>query len=91
MTSICKESTLLLKNKRTTLNHRPIIRDNFIKYITSFMRKYNYNVIIKTEEKQTNDVTESKNMHTNLEIFLKLNKPMNTRRKNIRKNKTLKH
>ena len=51
------------------------------------MRKYNYNVIIKTEEKQTNDVTESKNMHTNLEIFLKLNKPMNTRRKNIRKNK----
>jgi len=82
---------VLLKNKRTTLNHRPIIRDNFIKYITAFMRKYNYNVIIKTEEKQTNDVTESKNMHTNLEIFLKLNKPMNTRRKNIRKNKTLKH
>jgi len=55
------------------------------------MRRYNYNVIKKTEEKQKLDIVESKGLYTNLESFLKLNKPINTRRKNMRKNKTLKH
>ena len=82
---------VLIKNKRTTFKNKPIVRDDFVKYIISFMKRYNYNVVIKTEEKQTNDVIESKNLYTNLEIFLKLNKPINTKRKNIRKNKTLKN
>ena len=82
---------VVLKHKHTTLNKQPINRDEFIKYIISFMKRYNYNVILKSEEKHTDDVTESKNLYTNLEIFFKLNKPMNTRRKMLRKNKTLKH
>lgn len=82
---------VVLKHKHTTLNKQPINRDEFIKYIISFMKRYNYNVIVKSEEKHTDDVTESKNLYTNLEIFFKLNKPMNTRRKMLRKNKTLKH
>lgn len=82
---------VLLKNKRTILNKTQIIREEFVKYITSFMKQYNYTVVTKNEEKQANDVIESKNLYTNLEIFFKLNKPINTKRKNIRKNKTLKH
>ncbi len=81
---------VLLKNKRTMVNKNLIVREDFVKYIVSFMNRYNYNVIKKTEEKQMNDITESKNLYTNLENFLKVNKPINTRKKNIRKNKTLK-
>ena len=82
---------VLLKNKRTTLNKKQIIRDDFVRQIISFMRRYNYNVIKKTEEKQKLDIVESKGLYTNLESFLKLNKPINTRRNIKRKNKTLKH
>ena len=82
---------VLLKNNRIIIKNKPIIKYDFIKYIVSFMKKYNYIVINKTQEKHYDDISESKKLYTNLDNFLRLNNKINTKRKSIRKNKTLKH
>ena len=61
----------------------------FVPFIVSYMKRYNYMVITKSEEEENTDKIVSKRLLSHLEDFLKREKNVNTHRKRNKRVKTM--
>jgi len=77
---------VLNKNKNA-----PLGESDFVNIMVSYLNQYNYAVKPKTELEEKTDVVVSKKLLSHLEDFLKRERMPITRKKRLRRKKTLKH
>jgi hypothetical protein len=71
-------------------NNKNIDETKFINFIIAFMEQYNYMVLNKTKEEEKTDIVVSKKLLSHLEDFLKRPKLSMTRKKRLRRTKSMK-
>ena len=82
---------VIYQNSSNSSNSSNISEMDFIKFIVSYMKQYNYMVVKKTKEEEKADIVVSKKLLSHLEEFLKSDKKNTaTRKKKFRRTKSMK-
>lgn len=82
-------ATRYYKNVLNKYNQASISERDFVNFIVSHMKQYNYNVTKKSDLEEKTDIIVSKTLLSHLEEFLKRTRIPNTRKKRNRKIKTM--
>ena len=78
------------KYYRMVINKNNISENDFVNFIVNYMNKYNYIVKNKSVVEEKTDAIVSKKLLSHLEDFLKSDRLPNTRKRRVKRTKTMK-